>query len=134
VGQAQVNQDLARHGRRQDAGDDLAPGAALAAQEFQIECALHELGPAQTSVEAHGARRTGAGSNAVGGARDHVVPEGGRGGQDAVVGDLVGPGPGDQGAESLEEGIGCEDDVRAAVRVGVAQAQEDAALLIERVA
>jgi hypothetical protein len=134
VGQTQVNQDLARHGRRQDAGDDLAPGAALAAQEVQIECALHQLGPTQSAVDAQRAGRTGAGPNAVRWSRYHVVSEGGGGGQDAVVGDLVRARSGDQGAESLEEGIGCEDDVRAAVRVGVAQAQEDAALLIERVA
>ena len=45
-----------------------------------------------------------------------------------MVGDLVRARPGDQGAESLEECPGREDHVSAAVRVGVAQAQEDAAL------
>jgi len=56
-----VAQDLAGHGRLEDAGDDLAAGSALAAQEVQIEGALHELGPAQAAVDAQRARRTRAG-------------------------------------------------------------------------
>lgn len=88
--------------------------------------------PTEAMVEAERASCTGPGANAVGGGGDHVVAEGGGRGQDAVIGRLVRARPGDQRAEPLEQGPGGEDDVRSAVGVGVAQAQEDATLLVER--